>query len=134
MLFARFAVLAVFLSNLSAAIPFLVRPASFAPAFELEGAVGAVMVRAIGLLFLMWVVPYVPVIVAPRRCRLCLGVIVAQQVIGLAGESWLWLTTPAGHRALRAMGRRFILFDTVGLLVLLLAACQLFVHSDRRGA
>jgi hypothetical protein len=118
---ARAAVLVVFTSNLSAAVPFVLRPARFAGGFELAGTAGNVVVRSIGLLFVMWVVPYVPALLAPVHHRICFPVIVAQQLIGLMGESWMWLNLPAGHAALRATGRRFILFDAVGLILLLAA-------------
>ena len=43
-------------------------------------------------------------------------VILAQQAIGLAGETWMWATLPPGHAALRATGLRFIAFDGAGLV------------------
>ncbi len=129
----RLLVLAVFLSNLSAAIPFLVHPRSFAPSFELEGEVGAVMVRSVGLLFLMWIVPYVPVILSPRRARPCLWVILVQQLLGLGGELWMWWTTE-GHATLRATGARFILFDSAGLALLIGAFVLSRTQSGRTGA
>jgi len=116
--FARLIVLVVFLSNLSAAIPFIVRPARYAWGFEVQGVVGDVVVRSFGLLFLMWVVPYVPVIVHPVKYRVCFLVILAQQCLGLVGESWMWAVTPLEHAALRATGLRFIVFDAVGLFLL----------------
>ncbi len=114
----RGAVLLVLLWNLSAALPFIACPAAYAGAFELSGTVGAVLTRSIGILFLMWVVPYVPALVEPARYRVCLTVIVVQQLIGLAGEGWMWLTLPPEHVALRATGARFIAFDAAGLLLL----------------
>ena len=118
---ARSIILLVLLSNLSAALPFLWQPARYAPAFELEGVVGKTLVRSIGLLFLMWIVPYLPAAWNPVEQRSCLLVILVQQMIGLVGESWLWWQLPPGHAALRATGTRFILFDAVGLLLLLIA-------------
>lgn len=121
---ARGAILAVLLWNLSAAIPFIVTPATYASAFELAGTVGAVLTRSIGILFLMWVVPYIPALLDPARYRVCLTVILVQQIIGLAGETWMALTLPPGHAVLLATGTRFIIFDGAGLL-LLAAAWQL---------
>ena len=129
----RLLVLAVFLSNLSAALPFLLAPGHFAPSFELEGEVGAVMVRSVGLLFLMWIVPYVPVILSPRRARPCLWVILVQQLLGLGGETWMWLMTE-GHATLRATGARFILFDSAGLALLIVALALGCAQSGRTGA
>lgn len=47
---------------------------------------------------------------------------IVMQAIGLVGETILLLTFPAGHTAVRATVRRFILFDGSGLLLLFLAA------------
>jgi hypothetical protein len=118
---ARLLVLVVLFSNLTAAVPFVLWPTRYSAAFELNGVTGDVVVRSIGLLFLMWVVPYIPVILAPKRHRTCLSVIVAQQVIGLAGESWMLARLPDGHRALHLTGTRFVVFDSLGLLLLLIA-------------
>ena len=64
-------ILAVLLANLSAAIPFVLHPQDYVWAFEVQGSVGEVIVRSIGLLFLMWVVPYAPVLLRPARYRVC---------------------------------------------------------------
>ncbi len=129
----RILVLAVFLSNLSAALPFLLAPGRFAPSFELEGEVGAVMVRSVGLLFLMWIVPYVPVILSPKHARPCLWVILVQQILGLGGEMWMWLRME-GHATMRATGARFILFDSAGLALLIVALLLGRTQSGRTGA
>lgn len=115
---ARGAILAVLLWNLSAALPFVAKPQIYAGAFELSGTVGAVITRSIGVLFLMWLIPYIPAIHQPVHCRACLGVIIVQQLIGLGSEVWMALTLPAGHSALLATGLRFIAFDAAGLLLL----------------
>ncbi len=108
----------VLAANLSAAVPFVLHPTRYAAGFELEGVVGDVLVRSIGLLFVMWIVPYLPAIWNPARYRICLPIIVVQQLVGLTGELWMWWALPAGHAALRATGQRFILFDAAGLLLL----------------
>lgn len=110
--------LAVLLWNLSAALPFIAKPGIYAWAFELSGTVGAVITRSIGVLLLMWVIPYIPAIHQPVHCRACLGIIIVQQIIGLGGEIWMALTLPAGHPALLGTGLRFIAFDAAGLLLL----------------
>jgi hypothetical protein len=93
----------------------------YSAAFELDGVTGEVLVRSIGLLFLMWVVPYIPVTFSPKRHRVCLSVIVIQQMIGLIGESWMLAKLPSDHAALRFTGTRFVIFDSLGLLLLLIA-------------
>ncbi len=116
--------------NLSAALPFVLDPAAYAPAFELDGVPGAVMVRSLGLLFLMWNVPYGPALLAPERYGVCVTVILVQQVLGLAGEVWMALTLPPEHAALWSTGLRFIAFDAAGLVALALA--QALVSGIRR--
>ena len=118
---ARVALSAVLLANLSAAIPYLARPAGYVAAFELSGAPGEVAVRGLGLLFLMWAVPFIPAIVHPVKYRIAFACVLAMQVIGLLGETLMLLGLPAGHAALRATGLRFIAFDSVGLGILLMA-------------
>jgi hypothetical protein len=83
-------------------------------------------VRGFGILFLMWNVPYLPVILSPQQ-RVLFTVILIQQALGVIGETWLYLTLPAGHDALRATGLRFIIFDAGGLL--LMAAAWLFLRA-----
>jgi len=115
---ARAALVAVLIANLSAAIPYVARPGDYAAAYELTGVPGEVAVRGLGILFLMWAVPFVPAIFDPVRNRVALVCVLAMQVIGLAGESLMLVTLPAGHDALRATGLRFIVFDGIGLIVL----------------
>lgn len=113
--------LIVLVSNMSAAIPYVVRPADYAAAFELSGAPGEIAVRGFGLLFLMWAVPFVPAILHPVRHRVALTCVLAMQIIGLVGESLMLIGLPAGHGTLRATGLRFIAFDGAGLILLLIA-------------
>jgi len=128
---ARVALSAVLLANLSAAIPYLARPAGYVAAFELSGAPGEVAVRGLGLLFLMWAVPFIPAIVHPVKYRIAFACVLAMQVIGLLGETLMLLGLPAGHAALRATGLRFIAFDGAGL-GLLLIAYRLSSAADNR--
>jgi hypothetical protein len=74
-----------------------------------------------GILFLMWNVPYAVAFWHPVRHRLSLLEAVVMQAMGVVGEMLLLWTLPAGHAALRATARRFILFDGAGLLVLVAA-------------
>jgi hypothetical protein len=111
----------VLTANLSAAIPYLIDPAAYAGAFELDGLPGAAMVRGLGILFLMWNVTYLPVIVDPLRQRTLFAVVLAQQVVGLAGEIWILGSLPSGHAVLVASGQRFVVFDSIGLVLLAFA-------------
>ena len=117
---ARAALTAVLVANMSAAIPYVFRPADYVAAYELTGAPGEVVVRGFGLLFLMWAVPFVPAILHPTRNRVAFACVLAMQVIGLIGESLMLAALPAGHDALRATGLRFIAFDGIGFILLLI--------------
>jgi hypothetical protein len=113
---ARLVVGAVFLLNVTCALSFVAWPDRHAPAFEVSGVPGQVLVRGMGILFLMWNATYPPVLARPGRNRTLSVVILVQQTIGLAGETWMWATLPPGHAALRATGLRFIAFDGAGLV------------------
>ena len=115
---ARAALMAVLLANLSAAVPYVACPADYATAYELTGTPGEVIVRGLGILFLMWAVPFIPAILQPTRNRVAFTCVLAMQVIGLAGESLMMATLPPGHDTLSATGWRFIAFDGTGLVLL----------------
>jgi hypothetical protein len=108
--------------NLECALAFLWRPGDYAPGFELAGGPGVAMVRGLGILFLMWNVPYALAAWHPRRQRTSLLEALAMQAIGLLGETALFFSLPAGHAALRGTAMRFILFDGAGLVLLCGAA------------
>ncbi len=126
---ARIVVAAVCAWNLSAAIPFVLDPAGYTSGFEVGGAGGEALVRGLGVAFLMWQVPFLPVIWNPRRHRICFLVVLAMQLVGVAGESWMLAGLPAGHDALRATGLRFLAFDSAGLAAM--AAAYAVLHRRR---
>ncbi len=128
--FARLAVGVVFAWNVLCAIEFILRPDLYVPGFELSGAIGRAVVQAFGILFLMWNATYPPVIAQPLRQRTLFLVILAQQAIGLLGESWLLLQMPLEHAVIRSSVLRFILFDGAGLLLMGLSFWLL--HGRRR--
>jgi hypothetical protein len=128
---ARAALTAVLVANMSAAIPYLIRPADYTAAYELSGVPGKVAVRGFGLLYLMWAVPFVPAILHPARHRVAFACVLAMQVIGLVGESLMLAALPTGHAALRATGLRFVAFDGAGLVVLLIAYGLLHIAHRR---
>lgn len=118
---ARLLTAAVFAMNVQCALAFMLGPAAYVASFELSGAAGSYFIQAMGVLFLMWNATIPPVILRPARYRLLFGVVIAQQVIGLAGESWLLFTLPASHAILASTASRFIFFDTLGLIALVAA-------------
>ncbi len=130
---ARLALVVVFFFNVSCALAFVVRPAAYAPGFEVSGVVGQVIVRGIGILFLMWNVTYPLAIRDPWRYRWLFLIVIIQQVIGLTGETWMLLTLPPGHAALATTGWRFVAFDGGGLVAMLITfALMQLTHSRSR--
>lgn len=127
---ARVAVALVFALNVQCAVSFVLWPGAYAGGFELEGVPGAAAVRGLGVAFLMWNATYPAVIANPRRFRALYAVVLAQQAVGLAGESWILLSLHAGHAALAASIVRFIAFDAAGL-VLMAAAFAWLALADR---
>lgn len=107
--------------NLQCALAFVFAPQAYAPGFGLAGVPGAAAVRGMGILFLMWNVPYALALADPLRFRVSLYEAVAMQALGFAGETLLLWGLPTGFDLLRASILRFIWFDAAGLLLLLLA-------------
>jgi hypothetical protein len=107
--------------NLQAALTFWLWPAVYAPGFELSGVPGAAAVRGVGLLFLMWNLPYLAALWQPRQNLLALKLALAMQLTGLVGESWLLAGLTAEHAQLQSSLGRFIAFDAAGLSLLTLA-------------
>lgn len=121
LLIARIAIGLVFLWNIQCALAFLVWPARFTASFELSGTPGEAALRGVGVLFLMWNIPYAVALSHPLRQRTSLYEATAMQAIGLLGEGFIWLSLPAAHGVLQASLQRFITFDGAGLVLLLLA-------------
>jgi hypothetical protein len=116
--------------NLQCAAVFLISPARYAPAFEVTGVPGSSFVSALGILFLMWNIPYLFALSHPVRHRTSLIQAIIMQAIGLIGETVLYLNTPSIHAILRQSTLRFILFDGGGLLFLL--AAILVIHNSAK--
>lgn len=114
--FARVAVGAVLAANLSCAAAFILQPERYAAGFELSGLQGRLVVQSFGILFLMWNATYPLVLLRPQAHLSLFAIILVQQALGLAGETWIWLGLPPGHAALWNTGLRFIIFDGLGLL------------------
>ena len=129
--FARVAFAAVFVVNVQCALSFALAPADFTAAYELEGVAGEAAVRGIGIAFIMWNATYPAFIAAPQRFGVLGWVILAQQAIGLIGESLLLASLPAGHDVLAASVMRFIAFDGIGLVVMAAAFACLLIAQRR---
>lgn len=118
---ARALVAVVFAVNVQCALQFVAAPAAYAPAYQVEGPGALAFVQTVGILFLMWNAAYLPVIAQPGRHRACFAVILAQQVLGLAGETALRAGMGPDLAALSASIARFITFDAAGLVLLAVA-------------
>jgi hypothetical protein len=117
----RFFIAVVVFLNLQAAVAFVLHPGDYASGFEISGVAGNAMVQGMGLLFVMWNIPYIVALLHPVRYRISLIEAICMQTIGVAGETSLKLLLPASHTILIASVNRFILFDAADLFFLLLA-------------
>lgn len=118
---ARLLIAIVTAWNVQAAFQFIIAPARFVSSYELSGAAGEAAVRGVGVLFLMWNVPYLFALYHPLRFRLAMLLALLMQFTGLLGESYILSTLTIDHATLRASILRFIIFDGTGLVLLLLA-------------
>ncbi len=107
--------------NLQCSFEFLVHAQRYAPSFDLSETTGAYMIQGLGLLFLMWNIPYLTALIDPIRHATSLTEAVIMQAIGAVGETLLLLNVPAEYHNLHASVTRFIYFDSGGLLFLMSA-------------
>jgi hypothetical protein len=118
---ARVLVAIVIFINLQAAVQYLLDPNAYSSAFELEGIPGMAAVMGVGILYVMWQVPYIFAAINPVAYRLSLTEAVLMQAIGLLGETWLRSRIPVEHIVLRNNILRYIFFDAGGLVLLVVA-------------
>ncbi len=111
----------VFLANIQCALVFLINPSPYIFGFGLDGAAGEQIVRALGLLFVMWNVPYAFALANPIKHRVSLIEAVIMQAVGLIGEAGILLIGGPYSLPIENTLTRFILFDGIGLVFLLIA-------------
>ena len=87
------------------------------------------MIRGMGLLFVMWNVPYVFACLNPLKYRVSLIEALIMQAIGLLGETWILFSSDYQNPLITASVHRFIVFDGSGLVLLLIA----YVLTTKRG-
>lgn len=114
--------------NLQAALVFIAWPQVFAPGFMLSGVAGETAVRGVGVLFVMWNIPYLVAIWHPVRYQLAMQLALAMQITGVLGECLIFFSLPAEYALLRSSLLRFIAFDMAG--VLLLGGAYLLVRKE----
>ena len=107
--------------NLQCALAFLADPAAYRTGFGLSGEAGAGMIRGMGLLFVMWNVPYIFACLNPLKHRTSLIEANIMQAIGLIGETWILFSVDYSNPFITASVMRFIVFDGGGLVLLLIA-------------
>jgi hypothetical protein len=111
----------VIFTNLQCAFVFFLNPFSYIQAYDLNGVPGAYAIQGFGILFAMWNIPYLFAFIHPQKNRISLYEALIMQSIGLLGESFLYFRLPMGFPNLAASIQRFILFDGVGLMALILS-------------
>ncbi len=126
---SRILIAAVAVMNVQAAFQFMLTPQNYAYGFEMTGAAGEAMLRGMGLLFLMWNIPYMFAAYHPVRHFISVVEAVIMQFIGVTGETLILLGMPEGHPLIEASVKRFIIFDGSGLVFL--AVAMLLVLSTR---
>lgn len=126
----RIAFAIVFVINVQCAVSFVLWPSHFVSAYELSGVAGNAAIRGIGVAFLMWNATYPAFVTNPRKFFPLGAIIISQQVIGLAGESFILATLPAQHVILASSITRFIAFDTSGLIIM--AASFIWLLAKRK--
>lgn len=119
---SRFLIAIVAFWNILAGLTFFLAPSKFAVSYELSGIPGNTAVQAVGLLFIMWTVPYLFTIVDPCKYKILLASIITAQAIGVLGELLVISQIPATNHTLRISSQRFLIFDSIGLILLLGAA------------
>jgi hypothetical protein len=118
---SRLLIAVVAFLNIQAAFYFMLSPGGYAPGFELSGEPGRAVIQGMGLLFLMWNIPYLVAIIDPVKHFVSLIEAVIMQSIGVFGETALFLTLKGEHPLLESTVIRFIIFDGGGLIFILAA-------------
>ena len=118
---SRVLIAIVLFLNVQCAAAFLIQPEVYMGGFGLAGTEGEQMVRGMGVLFLMWNVPYGFALLDPEKNRISLIEAVIMQAVGLLGDSSILLLGGPYTLRLTATITRFIVFDGGGLLLLLAA-------------
>lgn len=123
----------VFVMNVQAGIDFYFNPGKYTTAFELSGVSGDISVAGVGLLFLMWNVPYAFALWNPIKNKISLVQASLMQFIGVVGETTLlYRFSNQDHPFLASSIKRFVYFDSAGLIFLLLATIIVYRHLNKQ--
>jgi len=118
---ARILIGTVLFFNLQCALVFLWHPGDYTAGFGVSGTASEGLVRGMGLLFVMWNVPYVFALIHPVKHRTSLVEALSMQAIGVIGETTILLAGHYSDPAITASVLRFIIFDGGGLILLIIA-------------
>lgn len=116
---SRIVLTLVFAWNVLCAIDFIFTPDNFIGSYELAGISGKIAIQGLGIAFLMWNVTYPMAIMNPVKYIVLYRIILIQQLIGLIGETILLFSLDAEHYILIGSLQRFVLFDSVGFILML---------------
>ncbi|MCL2864125.1 MAG: hypothetical protein FWE25_01150 [Lachnospiraceae bacterium] len=130
--FARIVITIVFAWNLQCAFAFIVSPQNFLEAYALSGIGGLAAIQGLGIAFLMWNATYPVAIFNPWKYRIVFVIILVQQFIGLIGESFIKQTTASESLILSTSLLRFILFDGIGFVLMLLAYILMLTAQSKK--
>ena len=134
-MFASLLIGIVFTINIQAGFDFYINPEKYTAAYELSGIPGDISVAGVGLLFIMWNVPYAFALWNPVKNTISLIQSTIMQLLGVIGETaLLYRFSPQDFPYLASSIKRFIYFDGTGLILLLLA-CYLICRykKEQRG-
>lgn len=126
----RFLILVVTAWNLLCAIQFVLFAQDYAPSFDLlPDVTGRAVIQSIGILFIMWNIPYVFAFLHPSKWFIALISAVLMQFTGLIGEIWIKSQLLHSQKMVSSI-QRFIMFDAIGVIMLVFAVC--LVWQNRR--
>ena len=130
---SRILIIIVAAWNIQAAFFLLIQTETVTSSIQLPGPAGILTVRGIGILFLMWNIPYMAAAINPIRNRNSLIESLLMQFIALAGESLILRSTQALTFALETTMNTYIRFDAAGLVLLAAAMLVTMRIPDPRG-
>ncbi len=123
----------VFIINIQAGIDFYLNPEKYTAAYELSGIPGEISVAGVGLLFIMWNVPYAFALWNPINYKISLVQAIIMQTLGLIGETVLLYRFSAyDFPHLANSIKRFIYFDSAGLILLLIAGFLIYRYKKEQ--
>jgi len=108
--------------NIQAGLDFYFRPELYTSAYELIGIPGQIAISGFGILFIMWNIPYIFALWNPIKNKTFLLQAIIMQFIGCIGETSLLFRLPENsYSQLSYSILRFVIFDSIGLLMLIAA-------------